>query len=148
MDNQALLKKIEDIVGTVEDGDDIIQILLSSSNSLIVFMCEYLETMKIVKAQYVPRGKEERFIKTMLEVEADKDKAMLAIDIYNYGRIQGKREERARRNKNSHDDRLIQALQKGHKNQKVIENCGVTKPDQSFLNGLKDGLEFRLKEGQ
>lgn len=140
MSNLILLEKIEEVVKTENGGNETIQIYFSDNKNSLEFMHAYLETMKIVKEQYVPIEKDLQIIMTMINVyEEDSDKAMLAIDLYNYGRIQGIRSERSRRMDKSKDDKLILAFQQGHKVMKENMNS-----KDAYIQGLKSGLQYKI----
>lgn len=139
MNNQELIKDLVEVSGV----DKIVPMIKELDMTELERLYNFLETRRIVRAQSIPSGEQEQFIRTMYHEKSDK--AILCIDLYNYGRIQGIREERSKRKKNQ-DNNLIVALHNGCASNKVIEDSKTIDKKQNFLEGLKDGLEFRMKE--
>lgn len=134
MNNQELIKDLVEIPGV----DKIIPMIKELDMTELGRLYDFLETRRIVRAQSIPSGEQEQFIRTMYHEKSDK--AILCIDLYNYGRIQGIREERAKRKK--HQDNDLFSARNGCVNKKVLENA----KKQRYLDGLKKDLEFRMKE--
>lgn len=134
MNNQELIKDLVEVPGV----DKIIPMINELDISELERLYNFLETRRIVRAQSIPSGEQEQFIRTMYHEKSDK--AILCIDLYNYGRIQGIREERSKRKK-CQDNNLI-STRNGCVNKEVLENA----KKQRCLDGLKKDLEFRMKE--